>query len=78
MKIGTFISDVVVSPIDEPVEVVYAVDKAFIDEIYKFMLVGEKTMRNLQEYFDSKHNYKSKGMHFDADMVELFVEQHRK
>jgi len=78
MKIGTFISDVVVSPIDEPVEVVYTVDKAFVNEIYKFMLVSEKTVRNLQKYFDSKHHYKSKGMRFDADVVELFIEHHRK
>lgn len=77
MKVGTFITDIIKSEIDEPIEVTYEINKEFIDEIYKFMLSGENTMRNLKDYFETRLHYQSKGMEFDLDMVEVFLDQHR-
>lgn len=78
MKVGTFISDMVRNETYEPIEITFDVSKEFIDSVYKFMLLDEKAVRDVKKYFENKLYYKSGGMHFDPDMVEIFVEQHKK
>lgn len=61
----------------EPVEVTQVISKDFVYGIYKFMLLPNKGMLDLNKYFNEKEDYVKKGYRFDEDIMEVFVERHR-
>ena len=72
---GTFIGDTVkITQI--PIPIPYAVTKNFIKQVYMFMKDRKSSGQTLQEYFDMKNEYISKGYNFDPDLVEAFAERH--
>ena len=74
MKPGSFISEITNSI--EPVEVTKVISKEFIYGIYKFLLLPNNGMLNVDEYFKNREGF-LKGYKFKEELMEVFVERHR-
>jgi hypothetical protein len=61
----------------EPIEPTHVITKEFVKGLYKFLLLPNNGVLDINKYFEDKEGYVRKGYKFDEDTMEVFVDRHR-
>jgi hypothetical protein len=61
----------------EPIEATHVITKEFVKGLYKFLLLPNNGVLDINKYFEDKEGYVRKGYKFDEDTMEVFVDRHR-